>query len=122
MTVPAAGTEWKYALKYFGLQLYIPRLSDLADCGYGSCSPEHLRSTSLTTPALDCAFFCYNTRQRLGLGLQWETVTTKRDCLMSQCPGKVLRFIALCPLHKCNFPKRQRESIIDNTLHVSLTQ
>lgn len=27
-----------------------------------------------------------------------------------------------CPLHKCNFPKCQEESITDNTLCVSLTQ
>lgn len=34
----------------------------------------------------------------------------------------VPRSSILCPLHKCNFPKCQDESITDNTLCVSLTQ
>lgn len=47
-----------------------------------------------------------------------------RDGSLSVVSGisRVPRSSAPCPLHKCNFPKCQEESITDNTLYVSLTQ
>lgn len=48
----------------------------------------------------------------------------KRGCSLSALSDirGVPRSSVPCPLHKCNFPKCQEESITDNTLCVSLTQ
>lgn len=48
----------------------------------------------------------------------------RRDCSLSALSdiSGVPRSSVPCPLHKCNFPKCQEQSITDNTLCVSLTQ